>query len=291
MDSEIQQHFAAARAAQRSGAALVPDVLSPQHADPWMAAAQPWQFFEGVQKYSKGTADLGSGKTGIPSVCDRGKHTECPGHAKSDALCIRSETKCMDTSDIASGLKRLDELAQQEYGATFGAATNTPNDELTVRRIARITGIEMKYPFATPADIAGPSETGARRQWLFKEDLVAADGSSTPVLEQLRGNASYDFTKSVLPICAERFETRTQCTCAFAFFRSANSANQFCTTRIVSGGTGPTGSIITNFLPSAATSYDASGNGQSKLGWENSLRAALMEKVRFVELATAKSAS
>jgi len=94
----------------------------------------------------------------------------------------------MTAIDITEGLRRLDEISQAEYGTTFSVATNVPDQTLATRRMARLTGIELKRPFSEPEPIAGPSETGARQQWLFRSDLRA----SSAALASLKGDPSYE---------------------------------------------------------------------------------------------------
>jgi hypothetical protein len=56
----------------------------------------------------------------------------------------------MNSVDADSALKRLDQIAQAEYGADFAKAIETPDEAITVRRMARLTGIELQHPFAQP---------------------------------------------------------------------------------------------------------------------------------------------
>ena len=99
--------------------------------------------------------------------------------------------------DIVAGLKRLDELAREEYGTDFAGATNIRSEEKRVRRIARLSGIELKFPFATAHNLTGPSETGAHREWNFKQELLIPDASGKLPLDKLKGNPSYDLEKVI----------------------------------------------------------------------------------------------
>src|SRR5271165_6184662 len=94
--------------------------------------------------------------------------------------------------DIDAGLTRLDEIAREEYGTDFATAITTSDELLTIRRMARLAGIELKYPFATAEPIAEGSQTGACQQWLFKNELIIPDVSGALPLDQLKGNPSYE---------------------------------------------------------------------------------------------------
>jgi hypothetical protein len=98
----------------------------------------------------------------------------------------------MDTLDVTAGLKKLDRLANEEYGTDLAKAIAVPDERLGVRRLARLTGIELKHPFAIPRKMEGPSETGARREWLFDQALLIPDASGTPPLDRLKGDPAHD---------------------------------------------------------------------------------------------------
>jgi hypothetical protein len=98
----------------------------------------------------------------------------------------------VNTVEVEVGLKTLDRLAQEEYETDFARAMAIPDEHMSVRRLARLTGIELKRPFAVPHELAGPSETGARREWLLKQDLTAPDGSGNLSIDSLKRNLAYE---------------------------------------------------------------------------------------------------
>jgi hypothetical protein len=98
----------------------------------------------------------------------------------------------MTSINVAEGLRRLDEIAQAEYGTTFAEAVSTPDDKLTIRRIARLTGIELKRPFSKSQPLHGPSETGAKQQWMFQADLLGPAGFKATKIDSLKGDPSYE---------------------------------------------------------------------------------------------------
>jgi hypothetical protein len=90
--------------------------------------------------------------------------------------------------DAAAARRELDQLALAEYGTTFEKAIDVADETLRGRRIARIAGIELKRPFATPVPTdPNRSETGARQEWHLNEDL---DGNN-PNLQRYRDATSY----------------------------------------------------------------------------------------------------
>jgi hypothetical protein len=98
----------------------------------------------------------------------------------------------MDSLDITSGLKRLDQIAKEEYGNDLAKSIAVADEQMSVRRLARITGIELKRPFATPRKIEGQSETGASQEWTFNEELLIPDADGTLPLVRLKGNPAYE---------------------------------------------------------------------------------------------------
>jgi len=98
----------------------------------------------------------------------------------------------MRSIDVLQGLRRLNEISQAEYGATFAVATKVTDQRLATRRMARLTGIELKHPFSKPEPLQGPSETGAKQQWLFRDELRQSSPISARALESLKGNPSYE---------------------------------------------------------------------------------------------------
>lgn len=97
----------------------------------------------------------------------------------------------MNKNEVRQGFQHLNQLAQEEYGTDLARAVDVREEELRVRRIARLTGIELKRPFSTPHDLQGSSKTGAKREWLFNHDLLKADSSGVIALEKLREHPSY----------------------------------------------------------------------------------------------------
>jgi hypothetical protein len=98
----------------------------------------------------------------------------------------------MDSVAVREGLRRLDSISQAEYGTTFAVSTNVSDEKLAIRRMARLTGIELKRPFSKPEPIQGWSETGARQQWLFREELRDYSPGSATALTSLKGDQSYE---------------------------------------------------------------------------------------------------
>ena len=98
----------------------------------------------------------------------------------------------MKTVDVTEGLRRLDSISQAEYGTTFSDATKVGDKKLAMRRMARLTGIELKRPFSKPEPIHDWSETGARQQWLFREEFRDYSPGSAAALTSLKGDQSYE---------------------------------------------------------------------------------------------------
>jgi hypothetical protein len=98
----------------------------------------------------------------------------------------------MDPLDVTSGLKRLDQIAEEEYGNDLVKSIAVADEQMSVRRLARITGIELKRPFATPRKIEGASETGASQEWTFNDELLIPDAAGTLPLVRLKGNPAYE---------------------------------------------------------------------------------------------------
>jgi hypothetical protein len=97
----------------------------------------------------------------------------------------------VDQPNSDAALMALNESAHLEYGTDFITAIDTPDEELTLRRMARLTGIEMKRPFATPIPIIGPSETGASQQWLLNQEFVGCPDADAPAFDGIKGDRSY----------------------------------------------------------------------------------------------------
>jgi hypothetical protein len=98
----------------------------------------------------------------------------------------------LDSVDVTTGLKRLDQIAEEEYGNDLAKSIAVADEHMSVRRLARITGIELKRPFATPRKIEGLSETGASQEWIFNDELLIPDAAGTLPLVRLKGNPAYE---------------------------------------------------------------------------------------------------
>lgn len=103
----------------------------------------------------------------------------------------------MENFDIDAATRAMDASAGVEYGSDFAEAINTPDETLSIRRIARLAGIEMKRPFAEPGPILGPSETGARQQWLLDQRFLSSSDPSDSSFDSIRGDPSYRLTVDI----------------------------------------------------------------------------------------------
>ncbi len=93
--------------------------------------------------------------------------------------------------DAKRGLQRLDEIALEEYKQSLADSLAVDDEKLSVRRLARLTGIELKRPFANSREISGWSETGASREWIFDVSLLLPNAAGSLPLDGLKGNRSY----------------------------------------------------------------------------------------------------
>lgn len=129
--------------------------------------------------------------------------------------------------DMKAGLARLDAIAVAEYGTSFAQAIQTNDEELTVRRIARMAGIELKHPFATPERIEGKSETGARQQWLFNAQLLERGMDGKANLDALEGDPSYELVKRVYDELKGQGDERTKALDFGNFLRDNHSESNW----------------------------------------------------------------
>ena len=83
----------------------------------------------------------------------------------------------------------LDDLARAEYGCTLAEALEGQPEDMFVMRLARLSGIPLKKPFADAKDGPAHSRTNAHRYWDLKDGLreeVARYNGPYPLLESMR---------------------------------------------------------------------------------------------------------
>ncbi len=84
-------------------------------------------------------------------------------------------------------LVELDNLADGEYGCGVREALRV-DEELAAKRLARLTGIMIKMPFARPVIVSQPtSETLAKREWHYDPSRVEALDANDPAWAVPRG--------------------------------------------------------------------------------------------------------
>ena len=84
--------------------------------------------------------------------------------------------------------KDLDQLAEKEYGTTFVGALDGQSEEMFVKRLARLSGIPLKQPFAQPQKSDGRSNTNSLRYWELKPEIakeVYRQNGPFPILESM----------------------------------------------------------------------------------------------------------
>ncbi len=95
----------------------------------------------------------------------------------------------LSRSQIRDALRVLDDLAQEEYGASLETLLLS-GGELASLRLERLTGIALKRPFAIPRVGANRSATNARRSWSWSDQSLDSCRRDSPdafaVLEELR---------------------------------------------------------------------------------------------------------
>ena len=133
----------------------------------------------------------------------------------------------MDSVDITAGLKRLDQIAEEEYGNDLAKSIAVADEQMSVRRLARIIGIELKSPFATPRKIEGPSETGASQEWMFNQELLVPDAAGTLPLVRLKGNPAYETQLQVHQELIRRHDPQFGSLDFGSFLRQAHSESNW----------------------------------------------------------------
>lgn len=103
----------------------------------------------------------------------------------------------MASLDMDSALARLDELARAEYDKDFLSAINGSSDEVALRRMARVAGIELKYPFAIASPITHESATGAKQEWNFNPAMMTPKRRPSKEFKALKQHPSYELAQSI----------------------------------------------------------------------------------------------
>lgn len=102
----------------------------------------------------------------------------------------------MNKSELKKGFEELDHLAFEEYHKSLEDLLRDKNDRRRRARLARLTGILMKRPFADPTYHGTQgSRTGAYRRWELKDSQEFAKAGlrnreSLQLLERIRKELS-----------------------------------------------------------------------------------------------------
>jgi len=72
----------------------------------------------------------------------------------------------MEEQTLREGLAELSRLSQQEYNQDLSSLMKETNEDARTAKLARLAGVVLKQPFATPIELASPSPySGAIRAW------------------------------------------------------------------------------------------------------------------------------
>ncbi|MBV9269350.1 MAG: hypothetical protein JO061_24490 [Acidobacteriaceae bacterium] len=113
----------------------------------------------------------------------------------------------MDNPKNRAVLEPLDQLAKEEYGTGFAEALENQPEDMFVRRLARLSGIPLKQPFARPLPSDGQSATGALRYWELRpeiQDEVSYGNGLYPVLEGMQSDPVYTVVEE---LAKQQFDT------------------------------------------------------------------------------------
>jgi hypothetical protein len=97
-------------------------------------------------------------------------------------------------TDVASGLRELDDLCKDEYGISLAAMLHE-GSALSAQRMQRLTGIVLKKKFAKRAGRGPSSATNANYTWPWagSPEMAASDAPREfAILEELRKPGSWN---------------------------------------------------------------------------------------------------
>jgi hypothetical protein len=76
--------------------------------------------------------------------------------------------------------------------------------------MARLAGIEMKYPFAKAEKMSGHTQTGALQMWKFRGDLLNSKGKGSAEFDALKRTRSYELAFQVYQELKARNDPETR---------------------------------------------------------------------------------